>query len=51
MAKQLLNRADIIAIFEQMGRERVAQGVATCRLGQPYFSCCFFDGPLQNRFV
>ena len=51
MSEEFLNRADVIAIFQQVRGERVPQRVAVDRLGQPYGSGCFFDGPLQHRFV
>jgi hypothetical protein len=51
VSEELLNRANIIAIFQQVRRERVPQGVAVGRLGQPYCSGRPFDGALQHRFV
>ena len=35
MAKQLLHRADVIAVLQQMGRERMAKRMAAGRLGNP----------------
>ena len=46
MSKQFLNRADIIAIFQEVRGERVSQRVAAHRLGQAGLSGRFFDGPL-----
>ena len=51
MPEQFLNRADVIAIFQQVRGERVPQRVAVGRLGQPACSGGFFDGPLSDRFV
>ncbi len=51
MPVQLLHGADVRARFEQMRRERVAQGVATGALGDP--GACYggLDGTLENAFV
>jgi len=51
MAQQFLNRADVIPIFQQMGRKRVAESVTTRTLAQAGFSGCLFDSPLQDGFM
>jgi hypothetical protein len=44
MAEHLLDRTEINARFEQMGRERVPQRVQTDTLGDP----CLATGPLEE---
>jgi hypothetical protein len=44
MAKQLLDSADVVTAFEQMGRETVAQRVTTRAFDEP----CFTHGPLDG---
>jgi hypothetical protein len=51
MSEEFLNRADVIAIFQQVRGKRMPQRVAVDRLGQPYGSRGLFDGSLQHRFV
>ena len=48
MPEQFLNRADIIAIFQEVRGERVSQRVAAHRLGQAGLSGRFFDGRLSD---
>jgi hypothetical protein len=51
MSEEFLNRADVIAIFQQVRGKRMPQRVAVDRLGQPYVTRGLLDGPLQHRFV
>lgn len=51
VAEELLDGADVVSIFEQMGRERVAKGVAGNALGQPGGLRGPSDGPLHSRGV
>jgi hypothetical protein len=51
MAKEFLNCADVIAIFQQIRGEQVPWCMAADRLGQAGLSGRFFDGPLSDRFV
>ena len=50
MAKQILNRPDIIARLQEMGGKAVPQGMAIAGLGDPRASNGLLDGPLNNRF-
>ena len=49
MAEQLLDRADVVTGFEQVGGETVAEGVAARRLGDPGLADRAADGLLQRR--
>src|SRR2546425_7253259 len=51
MSKQFLDRSNVIAIFQQMSRERVAQGMTPHRLGYVCLPRCGPDGLLQHGFV
>jgi len=51
MPKQLLHRPNIIAILEQVSRERMAEGVTTGRLAHPRLAGSLFDGLLYDGFV
>ena len=51
MPKQLLHRPNIIAVLEQVSRERMAEGVTTGRLAHPLLAGSLFDGLLYDRFV
>lgn len=51
MAKQLLNRSDIISVLQQVGRKGVTKRVRACRLGDPCFQSGFLEVPLQDGFV
>ena len=44
MAEQFLHRADVVAVLQQVGREAVAEGVATRRL----FDVCGTNGLLDR---
>jgi hypothetical protein len=46
-----LNCADVVAVFEQVGRETVAECVATCRLRDFRFSDVGMDSPLNHGLV
>ena len=53
MSEEFLNRAEVIAIFQEVRGKQVPPRVAAGRLGQPYVSCRLCDGPLPhapNRF-
>ena len=49
--EQLLNRADVVAIFQKMRGERMTQGVRAGWLQDASPEPPIFDGLLQNRFV
>lgn len=51
MPKELLNRSNIVPVFQQVRREGVAERMATGRLDDPGFPNSFFDRPLQDGFV
>jgi hypothetical protein len=47
VAKKLLHRADVVAVLQQMGRERVAEGVAARVLGDSSKAKGAADGALD----
>jgi hypothetical protein len=49
VSQEFLNCPDIVAIFQQMGGERMAQRVAACRFGDHRFPNSFFDRSLQDK--
>jgi len=51
VSEQLLNRADIVAIFQQMGGKGMAHGVRAGWLRDAGLEPCIFDGLLENRLV
>ena len=51
VTQKLLDRADIVAIFEQVRGKRMPKRVRSCRFVQARFSHGFFDCFLQHRFV
>jgi hypothetical protein len=51
VTKQLLDSANIVAIFEQMRGEAVPKGMATGRLGNSCFPDGKFDGVLKIFFA
>ena len=51
VAQQLLDRPNIIAIFQQMGGKGVTERMTACRFGDPCFQSGFLEGPLQNGLV
>lgn len=51
VSEQLLNRADIAAIFQQMGGKGMAHGVRAGWLRDAGLEPCIFDGLLENRLV
>jgi hypothetical protein len=51
VAQQLLNRADVIARFQEMRCERMPEGMATGVFHDARFADGFLDGTLKNRFV
>src|SRR6266545_6900268 len=51
MAEQLLHRADVVALFQQVGGKRVAEGVASRRLGNPGAADGIRHRALENGFV
>jgi hypothetical protein len=51
MTQELLDRTDIVARFEQVGRERVPQRVARRRPCIATGSRGVLDGALDDRFV
>lgn len=51
VAEQLLDRADVVAVFEQVGREGVAQRVAGDALGNAGCRAGAADGALEHGLV
>ena len=51
VAKQLLDRPNIVPLREQMGRERVTKGVAAHGPGDPGVEHRLADGALDDRLV
>jgi hypothetical protein len=51
MPEQFLNGADIVAIFQEMSGERMAQRVAAGRLGRHHVSRGLFNSSLSHRFM
>jgi hypothetical protein len=51
MAQQFLYRSDVVPILQQMGGERVPEGVASRALGDPGPPYCVPDGSLDRRLV
>ena len=49
--EQFLNRADIMAVFQQVRGERVTEGVAARRFGDPRATDRVLDCALQHGFV
>jgi hypothetical protein len=51
MAQELLDRPDVVAILQQVGRKGVAEGVAADTLGNAGVGHRLLDRALQDRFV
>ena len=51
MAQQFLYRSDVVPILQQMGGERVPEGVASRALGDPGPPNGIPDGALDGRLV
>src|SRR5437870_4501911 len=51
VAQKLLNRADIISVLDQVGREGVAERVAASGAAHTSIQDGLPDGPLDDRFV
>lgn len=51
LAEELLHRADVVTVLEQVRREAVAQGMAARRLRESRPPHSLPDGPLEDRFV
>ena len=51
MAEELLNRADVIPVFEQMGCKRMPERVWGCWFGYSGLANSLFHRLLQHRFV
>src|SRR5713101_6420540 len=51
MAEEFLNRANVIAIFQQVCRKRMTQSMAPRVLGELRLATGFFDYLLQNAFM
>jgi hypothetical protein len=51
MAQRFLYRSDVVPILQQMGGERVPEGVASRALGDPGPPYCVPDGSLDRRLV
>jgi len=51
VAQQLLDGADVVMVFQQMGGEGVPEGVAGHALFQAGGTCRLADGALQAAFV
>ncbi len=48
VTQQLLNRSDIVAVFQQVGCKRMPQRMTARRFGNPSFEPRFFDRLLQD---
>jgi len=51
VAEEFLDRADIVAVLEEVRHERMPQGVAARRLGEAACANGAFDSPLKHGFV
>jgi len=51
VAKELLDRTDVVAVFQEMGGEGVTQRVTTRRLADSRREHGSTDGALQDCFV
>ena len=51
VAEEFLDGANVVAVFEEMGGERVAEGVATGLFINTGQLDGLFDGTLQNRLM
>ena len=51
MTQKLLDGSDVVAVFKQMRRKRMAKRVRARRLANPGFLHCVFHRLLQDRFV
>ena len=51
MIKKLLDRADVVTRFKEMGGERMPECVTADVLDQTGRAHGFLNGPLQDRFV
>ena len=51
VAEELLDGADVVAAFEEVGGEGVAEGVAGDSFGEVRFGGRSFDGALEDAFV
>ena len=51
MPQERLDGSDVVAVLEQVRRERVAQGVGAGALGQRGLTDRELEGPLQDRLV
>ena len=51
VAEEFLDGADIVAVFDEVGREGVAKGVAAYPFGDAGFEDGLVDGALEDRFV
>ena len=49
--EQLLHRANVVAVLQEVGREGMAQGEAGRRLGEPRRGGCGLDDRLEDRRV
>jgi hypothetical protein len=50
VAEEFLKSADIVAVFEQVGGERMAERVTHCRFSDARLKPSFFERSLQDRF-
>ncbi len=51
MPEQLLDRPDVVAVFQDMRGERMAEGMAACGLRDAGSKDRLLDRALQNGFV
>jgi hypothetical protein len=51
VAEEFLHRADVVAVFEQVGRKRMAEGVAAGPLGDSALAHGIGHGALDDGFV
>ena len=51
MSEEFLHSTDIIALFQEVGSERMAERVAASRLRDSRPEDSGFDGPLEEAFI
>lgn len=51
VAEKFLNRANVEAVLQKMGCERMEKRAGSCRLRDPGFACRFLDHILQRGLI
>lgn len=51
MPQQFLDGPDVVPLLQEVGGERVAEGVAGCMFDDPCLAGGDLDGPLDDGFV